>query len=187
MQTKQSQCIFCSKEILISKHASGNKSKCSECHKIWHKLRNKKNEYGENTSVNDLVLWYISQEQKCVECGAKNKITIDRIRPQKLGGKYEVGNVQLLCYTCNCCKKIGFNSVMESQLVPLTRKCTVCKVEKTLKTCFHKSAHKNKYKKGGVSEYNPICKECRGLIEAKVWAKTHTPTRKVKHILAYNK
>ncbi len=41
---------------------------------------------------------------RCVTCGAKEKLTIDHIRPVSKGGKNEISNLQILCKSCNSSK-----------------------------------------------------------------------------------
>jgi hypothetical protein len=133
-------------------------------------------------------MWHINQPQKCKECGSTERMTIDRIQPEKFGGKYEIKNIQLLCYRCNCCKKISNYSVKES-LRPQTHKtCNECNKVLPLNEIFwHKTGFTPKYRNNGLSEWHPKCKECRLFLEAQRWSKTHSPTRKVKHQLAYVK
>jgi len=38
---------------------------------------------------------------ECLRCGAKENLTIDRIKPGAQGGKYEFENCQTLCEFCN--------------------------------------------------------------------------------------
>lgn len=171
-------CIYCKKEDIYLKHSNRKTHKCKDCHKIWHKLRTRKNKFGENTTLDELVIWYINQEQKCKECGSKKKITIDRIVPESMNGKYEVGNVQLLCYSCNCLKKTNHKSVTEGMKNDEYKVCTTCKQKLPLtKDFFHKTAFKAKYRKNSLSMWHPICKKCRLIAASYLYMLKHKPTR----------
>lgn len=50
---------------------------------------------------------YITQEGVCAGCQTEfefRNLTLDRIKPGKLGGRYELRNVQLMCGPCNNAK-----------------------------------------------------------------------------------
>jgi 5-methylcytosine-specific restriction endonuclease McrA len=40
----------------------------------------------------------------CQNCGSKERLTIDHIKPMSLGGKHEPDNIQVLCLSCNASK-----------------------------------------------------------------------------------
>ena len=47
---------------------------------------------------------YVLQEGECAGCGDEfgfHELTLDRIKPGKAAGKYELPNVQLMCQPCN--------------------------------------------------------------------------------------
>lgn len=48
-------------------------------------------------------------DNKCCECGSKEKLEIDHIKPIKLGGNNDFDNLQILCKTCNICKGAKYN------------------------------------------------------------------------------
>ncbi len=190
MQTKKAFCRYCKKEGLINKHSDCLRYMCVDCRKIWHKLRVRHEKFGEGIDIHQLVMWYISQPQVCKECGSKDKITIDRIIPEKNGGKYEWGNIQLLCYKCNCCIKREYASVSKSLEVPKEIICTKCKKLKPLTLeFFHKASFKPKYSILSKSSFHPHCKECRSYAESMRYMLNKKPTRlkKIKHTEIYNK
>lgn len=50
------------------------------------------------------LIRYITQEGECAGCGTEfqfDDLTLDRIKPGKENGKYELPNVQLMCQPCN--------------------------------------------------------------------------------------
>ena len=50
------------------------------------------------------LIQYITQEGKCSGCGTEfrfDDLTLDRIKPGKANGRYELPNVQLMCQPCN--------------------------------------------------------------------------------------
>lgn len=48
---------------------------------------------------------YLLRTQKvCQQCKTSNNLTVDHIKPIKLGGTDRLSNLQLLCYRCNFCK-----------------------------------------------------------------------------------
>lgn len=154
--------MYCGIRLEIPTKARLDTAKCADCHKIWHKLRNRQKDYGPTTTLNELVLWYISQPQECADCGSLERITIDRITPAMQGGKYEIGNLQLLCYTCNCCKKIGTNSVKKGVTSDTERECLTCHQTFPLTSqYFHYSGRKSKYRHEGKAMFYPHCRICR--------------------------
>ena len=55
----------------------------------------------------DRELLYASQERRCAGCRYElplHVLTIDHIHPQSLGGIDALGNLQLMCHTCNAIK-----------------------------------------------------------------------------------
>jgi hypothetical protein len=46
---------------------------------------------------------------KCVKCNALDKLTIDHIKPVKLGGSDDYENLQILCRSCNSKKGVKTN------------------------------------------------------------------------------
>jgi len=46
---------------------------------------------------------------KCLRCDRTRQLTIDHIKPVKLGGTDEMSNLQTLCKSCNCSKGDNFN------------------------------------------------------------------------------
>ena len=170
---KKSKCIYCNKEVFISKMCSHVDTKCKSCRRVWQKLRNKYGDYGENINVHDLVRWYINQPQKCAECGSTKKLTIDRKISGHNGGKYELNNIQILCYKCNCCLKTSCNSVAESQ-IPLTEKtCNNCGKTFPLTSEYWHKLKPSKYRKLSLCHFHPECKKCRNARESKRWSITH--------------
>lgn len=47
--------------------------------------------------------------RKCVQCGNKQKLTIDHILPVKLGGDNSLTNLQTLCKSCNSKKGANYD------------------------------------------------------------------------------
>ena len=45
---------------------------------------------------------------KCVHCGTEDNLTVDHIRPLKLGGTNNIDNIQSLCKSCNSRKGARF-------------------------------------------------------------------------------
>jgi hypothetical protein len=159
---KPAECKYCGFKTKVSKHINIKKYVCSGCHPIWQRLRTKYAQYGDGMSVDILVNWFINQPQVCMECGSMEKITIDRIVPEVMGGKYELGNIQLLCYTCNCCKKAGSTSVKEGLNGKATKVCRDCLKELPLTSeYFHKSTFTSKYKINAQASFHPLCRLCR--------------------------
>lgn len=37
----------------------------------------------------------------CLLCGSKESLTLDHIKPVKIGGTNDIGNLQTLCFDCN--------------------------------------------------------------------------------------
>lgn len=52
----------------------------------------------------ELVNHY-SPHGKCLACGKRRKLTVDHVIPLSKMGKNVIGNIQCLCYSCNCSKK----------------------------------------------------------------------------------
>ena len=46
----------------------------------------------------------------CVECGSKEQLNFDHVIPVALGGSSELGNLQILCSSCNTSKGAGLIS-----------------------------------------------------------------------------
>jgi len=42
---------------------------------------------------------------KCLRCGRTDRLTVDHIKPVKMGGGDEPSNLQCLCLICNCAKR----------------------------------------------------------------------------------
>ena len=55
---------------------------------------------------------YIAQEGECAGCGDEfqfSDLTLDRIKPGKAKGEYELSNVQLMCQPCNDSKGASYD------------------------------------------------------------------------------
>jgi hypothetical protein len=50
------------------------------------------------------ALVYERDEQRCVECGSTEDLTLDHIHPWSLGGPDTVANLRVLCRPCNSSK-----------------------------------------------------------------------------------
>lgn len=165
---KKAICMCCGIEGVINKHGDAKKFRCSSCYKLWRRIRNRRKFFGKGTTVDDLIKWFNSQEKKCIECGSMENPTFDRIIPQNKGGLYETSNLQILCYTCNCCKKIGNNTVAEGIKDTKERECKICKKIFPLNSVFfHKMSYKPKYRKISKSMFHNVCKKCRLKLLAK--------------------
>jgi hypothetical protein len=158
-------CRFCSKHVQLKPHANKRTLTCEGCRKINHRFR----KTGRDHIM--LTTWFVNQIQECVECGSKEKLTIDRIVPASMGGEYEQGNIQILCYECNCCKKIASESVEDGLKDDKEKTCGRCGKTKQLNTSFwHKTHYISKYKLT-KSMFHPVCKVCRNEIERIRWKK----------------
>jgi len=162
--------MYCDKELMIPKNACARTSKCPKCRIKWQTLRSKYKQYGDGITVNILMNWWIRTPNECKECGSKKRMTIDRIIPEVKGGKYELSNIQKLCYKCNCCRKIAARSVEVGLRSTRKRKCLTCNKEKPLnKKYFHQTSFKSKYRKNTKGMYHPSCRDCRLKKIAKEW------------------
>lgn len=72
----------------------------------------------------------------CVYCGATDKLTVDHIKPRKLGGTNELDNLQCLCLSCNSSKKAEYDRFEDIQSDLLTEE---------LETIFTKYAHNEEF------------------------------------------
>lgn len=72
---------------------------------VWfHRRRARKAQNGGNFTVEE---WQALCEQygnKCLACGAADKLTVDHITPISLGGTNDISNIQPLCGRCNSSK-----------------------------------------------------------------------------------
>ena len=73
---------------------------------------------------------------ECIFCGSTDKLTVDHIKPRKLGGTNELDNLQCLCLSCNSSKKAEYNRFDEIQSDLLTEE---------LENIFTKYAHNEKF------------------------------------------
>jgi hypothetical protein len=64
--------------------------------------RKEASRYIQNPKVRERILK--KYNNKCVWCGATDNLTIDHIKPVKLGGDNSDKNLQVLCRSCNSCK-----------------------------------------------------------------------------------
>jgi hypothetical protein len=64
--------------------------------------RKEASRYIQNPKVRERILK--KYNNKCVWCGATENLTIDHIKPVKLGGDNSDKNLQVLCRSCNSCK-----------------------------------------------------------------------------------
>ena len=58
------------------------------------------------------LVQYIRQEGECAGCQKEfefDNLTLDRVKPGKLGGTYELPNVQLMCQPCNNTKDASYS------------------------------------------------------------------------------
>lgn len=183
--------MYCKVPLSIPKKAQLNTAKCKSCHSVWHKLRSKYQHYGDSVDVHVLVRWYLDQPQECVICKSTSKLTIDRILPGSKGGKYEINNIQLLCYTCNCCKKRDYSSIEEGSEVITTKICNECLIEYPFTSEYwHRTNYKPKYldNTNCKSTFHPKCKKCRLQSESYKHMQKRRPTRlnKIKYRDNYN-
>lgn len=175
---KPSKCIYCKKPFDISSKCDHRDTKCTECRRIWQKLRGKYKWYGDGVDTHKLVRWYINQPQKCNWCGDINNLTIDRIKPQSQGGMYDMDNIQILCYKCNCLLKRGYSTMEEAMKPPTHKTCRICSVTKPINE-YHRTGWKSKYMSIGKASYHGTCKVCRLKIESKKWAESHPNPKNV--------
>lgn len=80
--------------------------------KLQHVRGKHKRRLAESSVINDLTkedvrFLELFQNNKCVSCGTDitGNYHIDHIHPVSKGGGLTLGNVQLLCESCNCSKK----------------------------------------------------------------------------------
>ena len=67
----------------------------------------------------DKELLYVSQNHKCIGCEYElplHVLTIDHITPRSRGGQDSVGNLQLMCHTCNAIKGNRSMGYLKQQL-----------------------------------------------------------------------
>lgn len=181
---KYINCYYCDKRLRVSIYTS-HKAKCERCHRVWHNMRSKYREYGAGVTVDALVVWYLNQKQKCVECGTRKRITVDRIIPASQGGKYELRNMQLLCYTCNCCKKWKYRSVKEAMVPPTKRECIKCNKVKLLDK-FYLKGYTSRYRRILLSAYHNICKICTNINRKDYYIKNHARIRARRSEIKHN-
>jgi hypothetical protein len=125
-----------------------------------------------------LVWWWLNTPHECVECGATSKLTTDRIIPGREGGKYTMSNIQKLCYTCNCCKKLDGASVADAAKDVTERACLGCGEVKPLSAEYwHHTKHRPKYKGNSKSMWHPRCKVCRRRTEAERSVRLKGPSK----------
>lgn len=164
MQTKKSNCIICGLETDVKLKVPPNKVICPDCKPLYQRFRNHKCNglLGKDMTVRKLVLWFKGADKRCAECGSTEKPTLDRIVPNIQGGKYEYGNIQILCYTCNCCKKVDSTSVAKALESVEEKECSICAVSKPLnKNYWHRTGYTAKYRQNCKSMWHPVCKDCR--------------------------
>lgn len=58
----------------------------------------------QNAPYRKLKKQLIEKYKKCVKCKSEKNLTIDHIKPMRLGGKHEIKNIQILCNSCNASK-----------------------------------------------------------------------------------
>jgi len=117
-----------------SKNKDGLRWRCKKCAinlvSSWQKRNpDKKKKYNQNykknnkTKVNEInsrrratrknaQAFMISKKDFrklkndcCFSCGAKTELSLDHIIPLKRGGTHGIGNLQILCISCNCSKQ----------------------------------------------------------------------------------
>ena len=67
----------------------------------------------------DKELLYVSQNRKCIGCEYElplHVLTIDHITPRSRGGQDSIGNLQLMCHTCNAIKGNRSMGYLKQQL-----------------------------------------------------------------------
>ncbi len=166
------KCRFCSANCEVKPKGDPRTATCVGCRKINHRFR-------RESSLDHIMLttWFVNQIQECVECGARSNLTIDRIIPGSRGGKYEQGNLQILCYECNCCKKIASRSVRAGLRDVKKKRCLVCKKTKPLTAEYwHRTSYSSR-QRITKSMFHPDCKKCRNKKESRRWAANNPKTR----------
>jgi len=156
---REVKCPFC-KKINIAKNKATKKS-CEICLFWGNRIKNKKN-VSRDIKIK-IVNKLTSLKQECISCKSKNNLTVDRIIPNNRGGKYDVDNVQILCYKCNCFIKIDNLNTDTSKQNISSIKCLHCKLVKPLSD-YHKKGYKSKYRENIRSMYNTRCKKCRNFL-----------------------
>ena len=138
---------------------------CEICHLYSRRVGNKKELTTQQRR--EIILWAVNQEQYCVECGSFEDLTLDRIIPGSKGGKYEVSNLQILCFKCNTQIKLNYNSVAEAKKDHTHRRCNICGELKELNTSnFHRARpYKTLYRNNSLCNWQPTCKKCRLIKE----------------------
>lgn len=154
-------CPYCQKMNPCKK--MGTKKSCKDCLFYGQIIKNKKISRKEKIKI---VLWAIKQPKKCKWCGSKEKLGFDRVIPANKGGKYEVGNVQILCYSCNCTIKINYTTKEEAERSHTEKACQVCRDTFPLTSTFwHKTPYKTKTRVNSKCHWHGTCKKCRLRIE----------------------
>jgi hypothetical protein len=58
--------------------------------------------------ADDVKEFILEQDEVCLRCGTKTDLTIDHIKPVRLGGASTIDNLQVLCRSCNSTKGTSF-------------------------------------------------------------------------------
>lgn len=178
------KCQYCGKLNQAKKMAV--KKNCDVCYVYGRKMGAKKGLSREQRIK--IVNWLVSQKQECVECKSKEKLTIDRIIPERLGGKYEIGNIQILCHRCNTQIKIGYSSIKDAKKTHTHKICSLCNKRLPLNSKnFQRTNYIAKYRSNSISNWHTECKKCRSITSrifdikcsnCKLWKKASKPTQK---------
>lgn len=81
-----------------------NISRAKNSGRLKSYLRNAASNYIKREAVREFV--FSRDNYKCVECGSENNLQIDHIESVYRGGQNHVDNLQTLCKSCNCAKRV---------------------------------------------------------------------------------
>ena len=82
-------------------------------------MNSKIRRFESQQTLSDKELLHTSQEGECIECEYElqlHVLTIDHITPRSRGGLDAIGNLQLMCHTCNAIKGNRSMEYLRTQL-----------------------------------------------------------------------